>query len=405
MWHHSNKGNKSIKFTDDSIKCCVCFIEFQSHMNNLISLTHDNDSLHIREYYSIAINSLSQIIKHNNGKIVKSLGDRLLCYFLNFSDIDNEKAFEEVIECGFEILKKREEINTELRKNNIPSLLVIESYKIAIDWGVVDLALAGDNYQLDIFGSTVNICSKINSSPSLAHKNEIIIGNNFYQILKSFSNIMDKYDFINNGEFKITENIGYSTYNIKRRINQVKKNNNITLLQRQKNDQDNDINNTYSMITEKKQLNSFITDFTENKKIKRKGNFFFYKKDNEKNKKRVIIVDDDEDILFTYRSFLKDYDYNIACFIDPYDSLNYIREIRDFDNLLIVLDIRMKNLNGLQLHQQIKSIDPTIKIIFRTALDILDELLSIFPGISKEQILKKPIDKNLFAHTIKNMLK
>jgi hypothetical protein len=38
-------------------------------------------------------------------------------------------------------------------------------------------------------------------------------------------------------------------------------------------------------------------------------------------------------------------------------------------------------------------------------LDILDELLSIFPGISKEQIMRKPIDKNLFAHTVKNMLK
>jgi len=64
----------------------------------------------------------------------------------------------------------------------------------------------------------------------------------------------------------------------------------------------------------------------------------------------------------------------------------------------------MKNLNGFQLHQQIKAIDHTIKIIFITALDILDELLSIFPGISREQILKKPIDKNLFVHTVKNML-
>ena len=76
--------------------------------------------------------------------------------------------------------------------------------------------------------------------------------------------------------------------------------------------------------------------------------------------------------------------------------MNYIREISDFDNLVIILDIRMKNLNGLQLHHQIKAIDPTIKILFVTALDILGELLSIFPGISKEQILRKPIDKNLF---------
>jgi hypothetical protein len=65
----------------------------------------------------------------------------------------------------------------------------------------------------------------------------------------------------------------------------------------------------------------------------------------------------------------------------------------------------MKNLNGLQLHQQIKAVDPTIKIIFITALDILDELLCIFPGISREQILKKPIDRGLLIHTVKDMLK
>lgn len=238
MWHHSNKGNRGIKFTDDSLKCCVCFIGFESAVNNIAI---SEDSSQIREYYSIIINSLSQIIKRNNGKIVKSLGDRLLCYFLNLSDINNEKAFEEVIECGLEILEKREDINKELlMKNELPT---IESYKISIDYGVVDLALAGDNYQVDIFGSTVNICSKINSSPSLASKNEIIIGNNFYRILKSFSNIVNKYNFINNGELKITENIGYPTYNIKRKNNTLLQNNDNT-------------NSTYSIM--KKQSNLFV---------------------------------------------------------------------------------------------------------------------------------------------------
>jgi CheY-like chemotaxis protein len=51
------------------------------------------------------------------------------------------------------------------------------------------------------------------------------------------------------------------------------------------------------------------------------------------------------------------------------------------NDLLVVLDIRIKNFNGLQLHQQIKAIDPAIKIIFITSLDILDELLSIVLGI------------------------
>jgi CheY-like chemotaxis protein len=383
MWHHSNKGNKSIKFSDDSIKCCICFIEFETAAVSNIAMSED--SLQIREYYSTIINSLSQIIKSNNGKIVKSLGDRLLCYFLNFTDINNEKAFEQVIECGFEILEKREDINKELlMKNNLPT---IESYKISMDYGIVDLALAGDNYQVDIFGSTVNLCSKMNSSPSLASKNEVIIGNNFYRILKSFSNILTKYNFINNGELKVTENVGYSTYNIKRKNN--------TLLHN-----DDNTNSTYSMM-EKQTPNLLVEKLMEDKNKKREG--FFSHKKNKKNK-RVVIVDDEEDILFTYRSYLDAYDYDVTCFKDPTLVLDYIQDLSDFNDLLIILDIRMKNLNGLQLHQQIRAIDPTIKIIFITALDILDELLSIFPGILREQILKKPIDKNLFAHTVKNML-
>jgi two-component SAPR family response regulator len=64
----------------------------------------------------------------------------------------------------------------------------------------------------------------------------------------------------------------------------------------------------------------------------------------------------------------------------------------------------MKNLNGFQLHQQIKAIDPTIKILFITVLDILDEILTIVPGITREQIMRKPIDKKIFTNTVNKIL-
>jgi len=122
------------------------------------------------------------------------------------------------------------------------------------------------------------------------------------------------------------------------------------------------------------------------------------------NKMRIILVDYEQDILFTYQLFLKSFDYNITAFTDPSIALNYIKDLSDFDNLLVVLDIRMKNLNGFQLHQQIKSIDPTIKILFITALDILDEMLSIVPGLSQNQIMRKPIEKKEFTNTVNRLL-
>ena len=215
--------------------------------------------------------------------------------------------------------------------------------------------------------------------------NQIIIGDNLYRILKSFSNIINKYNFVDNGECKINETFGYSTYSIK----------NVNKLS---------IDNSSNMISilRNNLLGSSHENFIETKSKKESS---FHKKNNNNNKRRVILVDDEQDILFTFESFLKDNGYEIISFIDPSDALNYIKDLSNFDDILIILDIRMKNLNGFQLHQQIKAIDSTIKIMFVTALDILDELLSIIPGISKEQIMRKPVDKIEFTNTVKKLLK
>ena len=83
----------------------------------------------------------------------------------------------------------------------------------------LDFALVGDYSQIDLFGSTVNICSKINSS-SLSTPNEIIIGDNLYRFIESFPTAsVNNYYFINNGEYKITETNRYPTYNIRRTNN------------------------------------------------------------------------------------------------------------------------------------------------------------------------------------------
>ena len=126
---------------------------------------------------------------------------------------------------------------------------------------------------------------------------------------------------------------------------------------------------------------------------------------NNNNNEKIILVDDEEDVLFTYKSFLEDHDYDVIAFTEPSLAINYIRNISNFRDLLLILDIRMKNLNGFQLHQQIKSIDPTIKVLFVTALDILDEFSTIIPGISKEYIMKKPVDRKIFTNTIQKILK
>jgi len=329
-----NFSSKGIRFSGDSIKSCVGFIDLVDSTKNTITM----DNLEcIRKYYSKFINLTSEIIKNHNGKIIKNIGDCLLFYFPK-TTTNNKDAFRQAIECGFSILDRRYNINQELSSENLP----LFNYRITMDYGALDMALVGDYSQIDLFGSTINLCSKINSS-FLSTSNDIIIVDNLYRILKSFSNILGIYNFINIGEYKISEINRLPLYNIKRKPI-------FELEERSQTNNKKSINN--------KQLDNFD--------------------------------------LFTYKIFFENYDYDLTAFTDPNLALNYIRDLYNFDDLLIILDIRMKNLNGIQLHHQLKAIDPTIKIIFITALDIVDEFSTIVPEISKEYIMRKPVDKTIF---------
>jgi hypothetical protein len=61
-----NYSSKGIRFSGDSIKSCVCFIDLVDSTKNTITM----DNLeHIRIFYSKFINSISKIVKSYNGKV------------------------------------------------------------------------------------------------------------------------------------------------------------------------------------------------------------------------------------------------------------------------------------------------------------------------------------------------
>ena len=204
-------SSKDVRFSGVSIKSCVGFIDLVDSTKNIATM----DNLEsIRRYYSTFINSISKIVKSYGGKVLKNIGDCILFYFPKTSDINDTNSFLKAIECDFKILDERYKINEELARKHLPPF----NFRMSLDYGVLDLALVGDYSQTDLFGSTLNLCSKINSSFSI--QNEIIIGDKLYKVLK-FSNIVNHYYFINNGEYNITETNRYPTYNIRRTNNNV----------------------------------------------------------------------------------------------------------------------------------------------------------------------------------------
>jgi CheY-like chemotaxis protein len=118
---------------------------------------------------------------------------------------------------------------------------------------------------------------------------------------------------------------------------------------------------------------------------------------------KILLIDDEPDVALTYKSFLTSEGYAVDAFREPEKAVEHFISSRPSHYDLVITDIRMREMNGLRLFQCLKNIDPSIKVIFVTALDAAEELVSVVSP-SPVQILKKPVDKQVFSRTVKTAL-
>ena len=78
-------------------------------------------------------------------------------------------------------------------------------------------------------------------------------------------------------------------------------------------------------------------------------------------------------------------------------------DYRHYD--LVITDIRMTQLNGFELYQQLKTLDPNLQIIFVTALDIAQEITTLLPEVKLNQFLIKPVNPSVLINSVKQHAK
>lgn len=108
--------------------------------------------------------------------------------------------------------------------------------------------------------------------------------------------------------------------------------------------------------------------------------------------KLVGIVDDDDDIATLFRDALgKTNGITIFTFTDPVMALEHIK-INKEKYVLVISDLRMPGLNGMELINKLKKINRFIRTILMTAFATNDDLFQEY--IEKELIngfLQKPV--------------
>ena len=110
-----------------------------------------------------------------------------------------------------------------------------------------------------------------------------------------------------------------------------------------------------------------------------------------KNNNKILLVDNEPDIALAFKIGLEDNGFVVDAFNDPLEALSSFKD--DFYDLLL-LDIKMPNMNGIEFYQQMKEIDKRVKVCFITASEMhyYEEIeKEIFPTLGVRRLIKKPI--------------
>jgi two-component system response regulator AtoC len=105
---------------------------------------------------------------------------------------------------------------------------------------------------------------------------------------------------------------------------------------------------------------------------------------------KLVIIDDEKSFRDTLSIFLKNLGYSVSIAVNGQDGLSLIK--KESPNL-VLCDLRMPGLSGIEVLEKIKSIDPNIQVILLTAYDNISSTISAMQKGAYDYI-QKPIDMN-----------
>ena len=110
-------------------------------------------------------------------------------------------------------------------------------------------------------------------------------------------------------------------------------------------------------------------------------------------KRKILVVDDEPDNASIFTMSLEDGGFEVDTFTDPLLALSTFKTGKKYD--LLILDIKMPNMNGFDLYDAIRKVDNKAKACFLTAFGegYTEEFERRFPSslFSDITFIRKPI--------------
>jgi len=341
-----------VVFSNKSESYCISIVDIVGSTQITSKLYYSGK---IKKFYTVFINEIANIVKQYDGRILKTVGDGVIFFFPQTSTIENIESFKQTLECLLQMVSSRQVINSKLRKESLPDI----SYRISADYGKLEVAMSGEiSSSYDLFGPTINFCAKMNRR---APPNGIAIGADLWRIINSFPRLTGRYHFQEIKELSWKENrYSYPVYLLK---------------------SPTELLNRRSVLSARS--DSVIEPRAASKDL------------------RIMLIDDDPSISFLFTQYLKSAGMVVESFTDPEKALTHFIEsdYRHYD--LVITDIRMSNLNGFELYQQLMSLDPNLRVIFVTALDIAQEITTLLPEVKLSQFIIKPVNPSVLINSVK----
>ena len=117
--------------------------------------------------------------------------------------------------------------------------------------------------------------------------------------------------------------------------------------------------------------------------------------------KRILVVDDEYDISLTIKVVLEENGFKVDSFTNASEALENVRTgLYD----LVILDVKMPEIDGFSLYEKIKKLDDKVAICFLTAADVAfcENSKKKHPNINENCVIHKPVDNESLLRQIKS---